>query len=153
ADSGCTAVVDTTTDTVTFDVTLDDCSVDTQCGRMYLDQLFNRYSVPWESTKGVPYGVYINQREFDSDWNVCYCASGGADFTSEGCSCIETPDISDTNGGVCQCEVSPDAPQSPACANCDDLGYRDQLTVINGYEDLFIQWTYGQALVRALQAQ
>ena len=34
-----------------------------------------------------------------------------------------------------------------------DLKNRDRVTVINGYEDLFIQWTYGQELVRACDAQ
>jgi pimeloyl-ACP methyl ester carboxylesterase len=153
ADSGCLADVDTTAETVTFNVTPDECLPDSQCWKMYLVQLFNRYTAPWLATKGVPYDVYVNQREFDADWNVCYCARAGADFTSEECSCSEPVEISSANGGVCQCRIPSGEPQSPMCANCVDLQNRNQVTVINGYEDLFIQWTYGQELVRSYQAQ
>ena len=153
ASSGCTAQVDTTAETVTFNVTLDECLPDSQCWKMYLDELFNRYTVPWLSTNGVPCDVYVNQREFDQDWNICYCATAGANFTSQQCSCSEAVEISSSNGGVCQCHIPTGEPQSPMCSNCVDLKNRDQLTVINGYEDLFIQWTYGQELVRAYNAQ
>ena len=151
ADSGCLAQIDD--ESVTFNVMLDECLPGSQCWKMYLDQLFNRYTTPWSSTNGVPHDVYVNQRAFDHDWNICYCAGAAPDFTSEDCSCSEAVDISSTNGGVCQCHIGPDEPQSPICANCVDLKNRDRLTVINGYEDLFIQWTYGQELVRAYQAQ
>jgi pimeloyl-ACP methyl ester carboxylesterase len=153
ADSGCTAQVDSATQLVLFDVTLAECLPDSQCWKMYLDQLFNRYTAPWSATHGVPCDVYVNQRQFDSDWNVCYCAAAGADFTSQQCSCSEPVEISSTNGGICQCQIPPGEPQAPSCSNCVDLQNRDQLTVINGYEDLFIQWTYGQELVRAYTAQ
>src|SRR5215471_14401483 len=120
---------------------------------MYLDQLFNRFTSQWLATKGVPCDVYLNQREFDHDWNICYCAAAGADFTSQQCSCSEPVDISSSNGGVCQCQIPSGQPESPMCSNCVDLKNRDRITVINGYEDLFIQWTYGQELVRAYDAQ
>jgi hypothetical protein len=32
-----------------------------------------------------------------------------------------------------------------------DLKLTGNLTVINGYEDLYIQWTYGRALVEGMQ--
>jgi pimeloyl-ACP methyl ester carboxylesterase len=155
AESACMAQVDTTTESVTFNVTLDECLPDSQCWKMYLDQLFNRYTLPWEKTKGVPCPLYLNQREFDHDWNICYCATAGSDFDSHDCTCSEPVDVSSANGGVCQCHIptDPDEPQSPICSNCVDLRNSDQVTVINGYEDLFIQWTYGQELVRAYAAQ
>src|SRR5262249_52297784 len=82
-----------------------------------------------------------------------YCAAAGADFTSQQCTCSETPDITSANGGVCQCHIPSGEPQSPMCSNCVDLQNRNRVTVINGYEDLFIQWTYGQELGRAYGAQ
>jgi pimeloyl-ACP methyl ester carboxylesterase len=153
ADSGCTVQIDPSDDTPTFNVALDECLPDSQCWKMYLDQLFNRYTSPWIQTKGVPNSVYVNQREFDHDWGICYCAAAGADFTSQQCSCSEAVDISSSNGGVCQCHIAPGEPQTPLCANCVDLKNSGRLSVINGPEDMFIQWTYGQELVRAYGAQ
>jgi pimeloyl-ACP methyl ester carboxylesterase len=35
--------------------------------------------------------------------------------------------------------------------DCTPLHIRDRLTVINGRQDLYIQWTYGKALVEGYQ--
>jgi pimeloyl-ACP methyl ester carboxylesterase len=42
-------------------------------------------------------------------------------------------------------------PEAPSCSRCAPLQIAGGLTVLNGREDLFIQWTHGRALVRAYQ--
>jgi hypothetical protein len=120
---------------------------------MYLDQFANRETLPWSKTGGVPFDVYLNQRAFDSDYDACFCATGGPDFSSEDCTCFAPVQISSTNGGVCRCQVPPGEPQSPMCSDCVDLGNDGKVTVLNGPEDMFIQWTYGRELVRAYRTR
>ena len=56
--------------------------------------------------------------------------------------------MSATNGGICETESKPNLPVSRRCAR---LRIDGRITVINGPEDLFIQWTYGRALVEGYQ--
>jgi hypothetical protein len=58
--------------------------------------------------------------------------------------------MSDGNGGVCQCRAS-NAPYAPECSGSVPLNLQDELTVLNGPEDLYIQWTYGREFVEAYQ--
>lgn len=153
ADSGCTAEIDATSESISYSVTIAPCLPGTQCERMFVDQFANREIEPWSRTSGVPYDVYVNQRGFDHDWNVCWCARAGADFTSEDCTCSEPVELSSTNGGVCRCHVAPGEPETPVCASCVDLGIAGRITVLNGYEDMYIQWTYGRGLVDAYAAR
>jgi pimeloyl-ACP methyl ester carboxylesterase len=153
ASSGCTGSVDVSSASIELSVSPDPCLPGTECARMYADQLANRETEPWSKTGGVPFDVYLNQRAFDSDYDACSCAAGGPDFTSEDCTCYAPVQISSTNGGVCQCEAAPGEPQSPMCSSCIDLRNDGKVTVINGPDDMFVQWTYGRELVRAYQAQ
>jgi len=61
-------------------------------------------------------------------------------------------DVSETNGGVCQTETSgAGSINNPIATNCVGLKLTGNFTVINGYEDLYVQWTYGRALVEGMQ--
>ena len=151
-DSGCTATIDTTNETVKLNVE-PDCPIDGECGRNFANEAANGETVPWSLTGGVDNTVFNEQRDFDHDWNFCYCAHANADFTSKDCSCSGPVEMSDTNGGVCQTvSTGITTPNLPLTSNCLPLNFMGQLTVINGFEDLFIQWTYGQALVTGIQA-
>lgn len=54
------------------------------------------------------------------------------------------------SGGVCQGRAST-APYAPECSGSVPLNLQDELTVLNGPEDLYIQWTYGREFVEAYQ--
>jgi pimeloyl-ACP methyl ester carboxylesterase len=148
-DSGCTAKVETATSKVTLNVEPTPCSAGTPCGKNVEDDVLNRLTPPWSHTHGVSQTLYEQQREIVQDWNYCYCAGAEAGFKSTGCSCTEAVAMSETNGGVCQTRAG--TPHAPSSSQCVPLKLQDELTVIAGREDLFIQWTYGKALVEGYQ--
>jgi pimeloyl-ACP methyl ester carboxylesterase len=150
-DSGCTAKAETTTGKVTLNVEPAPCSPGTSCGKNVEDDVLNRVTPPWSHTQGVSQTLYEQQRELVQDWNSCYCASAEPGFKSTGCSCTGTPAMSNTNGGVCQTRAGTQTPQAPSASQCVPLKIQGGLTVIAGREDLFIQWTYGKALVEGYQ--
>jgi pimeloyl-ACP methyl ester carboxylesterase len=149
--SGCSATVDAATHDVVLNVAPHGCSVGSQCGKMLDDYVLNRVTAPWEHTQGVSQEQYRQQRALVDDWNHCYCATPGSSFNSTGCSCARTPQLSDTNGGVCQSKSGEHTRNAPSSFDCVPLKLEGHLTVINGRQDLFIQWTYGKALVEAYQ--
>lgn len=149
--SDCSATVDTATQKVQLSVTLAPCSPGTACGKMLADYVLNRMAEPWRRTQGVPQDLYVQQREIVHDWNECVCATPGADFHSTGCSCSKPPQLSDSNGGVCQSRSGEASRNAPVSSHCAPLKFSGRLTAIHGQEDLFIQWTYGRALVEAYQ--
>jgi hypothetical protein len=55
------------------------------------------------------------------------------------------------NGGVCKTDTS--NTNVPVSSSCDSLTMTGKMTVINGFEDLLTQWTYGKALVDAYVRQ
>jgi hypothetical protein len=97
------------------------------------------------------YGLFVQQREEAADWTGGYCPAADNDFNSLGCQYVatETPEMSETNGGVCQ--TSSTTPNLPVSSQCAPLKISGTITVVNGPEDLFIQWTYGRALVAGYQ--
>ncbi len=144
----CTAEVDYDTKTVTVSVDYD-CPDRSEC-RRYLDLLaINQEEFPWSETDGVPINLYIQERNFVSDWNYCHCKTAAPDYSSEDCSCsgYYTSPNSKTNGGVCK-TWSP-RPNIPLSFDCAELNIAGSITVINGPEDLAIQWTYGRQLAHA----
>jgi pimeloyl-ACP methyl ester carboxylesterase len=150
-DSGCSATIDAATHEVSLNVEPNGCKLGSQCGKQLADYVLNRVTSPWVETHGVSPRMYTQQRELVFDWNHCYCATPGAGFKSAGCSCSKTPQLTDTNGGVCQSKSGESTRNAPSSFNCVPLKLQGQLTVINGPQDLFIQWTYGKALVEAYQ--
>src|SRR5262245_8965358 len=72
-DSGCTATLDTTTNTVDLSVELR-CSRGTVCFSNLVNEVLNRRTSPWSETGGVDDAVYLQQREVAHDRGVCYCA-------------------------------------------------------------------------------
>jgi pimeloyl-ACP methyl ester carboxylesterase len=148
--SGCTASVDLGAGTVNLSVTLD-CPDGSACKKSLIDEAVNREIPPWLRTKGVDYGLYLQQRELADDWTFGYCPTAGAHFNSTGCRFApsQTPEMSATNGGVCVTESNP--PNLPVARHCAKLRIGGRITVLNGPEDLFIQWTYGRALVEGYQ--
>lgn len=150
-DSGCTATLDSSTFKYTLNVQQPACGLGTECRKQLDDYVLNRITSPWEKTQGVSKELYVQQRELVNDWNYCYCSTASAGFKSSGCSCSKPTQISDTNGGVCQSRSGELTRNAPSSSNCVRFAIDGKLTVINGKQDLFIQWTYGKALVEAYQ--
>lgn len=150
--SGCTASVDRSTETVDLSVTLN-CPRGSICDGTLLDEALNRDMPPWLLTRGVDYRLYLQQREFANDWTFGYCPTAGRHFNSTGCRFAtgQTPEMSASNGGVCITEANP--PNLPVSRNCAKLDIGGRITVLNGPEDLYIQWTYGRSLVQAYQRE
>ena len=146
--SGCTAtIIDNSA--ATLNVTLN-CPLESECDRNQLVQEANRNASPWSLTEGTDYNLFVQQRELATDSSLCYCSTPGPNFTSTNCSCSGiSPQMSSTNGEVCQ-TVSPQ-PNTPMSSNCVKLDISGKINVINGPEDLFIQYVYGQELVTAYQ--
>jgi pimeloyl-ACP methyl ester carboxylesterase len=148
ASSGCTAtIIDDSS--IYLNVTLN-CPLDSECDRNLVVEEANRATSPWSITKGTDYNLFVQQRELADDLSLCYCGAAGRNFTSTNCSCSgAAPEMSATNGGVCQ-TVSPQ-PNTPMSTNCVKLDISGKINVINGPEDLLIQYVYGQALVTGYQ--
>lgn len=109
--------------------------------------IINRDTYPWSLTKGVDHAVYLQQRAQGNDWAVDYCGAAGPAFASIDCHSYGAVLQSVTNGGVCAVDTA--AINWPVAVKCADLDYTGRLAVLNGYEDLYVQWTYGKALVDA----
>jgi pimeloyl-ACP methyl ester carboxylesterase len=153
--SGCTIDVNTATSTATLNVTPGDCGLGTQCLKIADEFAANRLAFPWSQTGGISQAVYVNQRQLSNDWNYSYCAGAGAGFTSTGCTTLplQPPQLSATNGGVCKTFTPAGLPNQPTTTDCVPLQIQGSLTVVNGPEDLYIQHTYGAALVAGYQRQ
>jgi hypothetical protein len=146
--SNCDASVGSSS--VTLSVT-PECSLANNC-TAFLDNALESFATePWRRTKGIDSKVYAQQREESGDWNVAYCSTAGANFTSTGCTAYGTVQQSVTNGGICQTDTANS--NVPVATNCDALTMTGKLVELAGYEDLFIQWTYGKALVDGLNAK
>ncbi|MGA3053366.1 MAG: hypothetical protein ABSD63_04100 [Candidatus Korobacteraceae bacterium] len=126
------------------------CGVDNHCAQTLVDDLRNRRTAPWSQTYGVPTLLYFQERAFDNDYNICNCQVAEPGFTSASCSCSGQVKSSPTNGGLCQ--VTSAIPWKPVISNCAPVQNSGPITVLNGFEDLYMQWVYGQALVDGYQA-
>jgi len=143
----CTATVGN--NTVQLNVSLN-CTFGNHCDQTLETDLDNRQTAPWSLTDGISRSLFIQERDFDNDYNICNCQSAEAGFMSTSCSCSAQVKSSPSNGGPCQ--VTSTIPWEPMISNCAPIQSSGQISVINGYEDLFIQWLYGQALVDGYQA-
>jgi len=146
----CTASIDPMQGEIDLNVTLK-CNATNHCDQILVDDIENRRTAPWAQTDGIPLNLLLQERAFDNDYNICNCQIATSNFTSTSCSCSAAVKSSPTNGGVCQ--VTSSLPYAPVVQNCAPILNTGKITVINGYEDLFIQWTYGQALVEGYQAR
>lgn len=142
--SGCTATV--ANNTLTLNVT-PDCTALDHCTTYLAGQVVDSLSFPWSITKGLDDGVYAEQRQLSHDFDVAYCSGGGPNFTSTGCTAFAPVEGTPLNGGICKTDAS--NPDLPVPTACDPIKLTGTLSVINGYQDLLTQWTYGQALVNA----
>jgi len=145
----CTATINPVQGEVDLNVTLE-CTLLNHCDQTLENDLKNRATEPWSITDGIPHGLFLQERAFDNDYNICNCQVAAPNFTSTSCSCSGTVLSSPRNGGMCQ--VSSSVPYAPVVTNCVPILNTGKITVINGYEDLFVQWTYGKALVDGYQA-
>jgi pimeloyl-ACP methyl ester carboxylesterase len=143
----CTAVVGG--GSVQLNVPLD-CTFDNHCDQTLEDDLQNRMTAPWSLTNGISRSLFIQERAFDNDYNICNCQTAEPGFVSSSCSCSGRVKSSPSNGGLCQ--VTSTIPWEPVISNCAPVTNSGPITVINGFQDLFIQWVYGQALVDGYQA-
>jgi hypothetical protein len=146
----CTATVNPVQGTVDLNVTLN-CSLLNHCDQTLEDDILNRKTEPWSKTDGIPHNLFLQERAFDNDYNICNCQAAAPNFTSTSCSCSASVLSSPRNGGMCQ--VTSSIPYAPVVKNCVPIQNTGRITVINGYEDLFVQWTYGKALVEGYQSQ
>lgn len=150
-DSGCHAEINTETRRIALNVEMD-CPAGSACSKNLFTQVINRLISPWRKTGGISPDVYRQERGFDHDWNTCHCPTAGPDFTSTGCTCAGPVQQSARDGGMCQTAITgAGTANGPVSTGCASLRFAGRLTVINAREDLFIQWTYGRALVRGMQ--
>jgi hypothetical protein len=140
--SGCDATI--TASSVSITVT-PQCNVFNLCKPYYVGVLQALKTNPWKLTNGVSGDTYDEERAIASDWYLNYCAKAGPHFTSLDCTSYGTVEISKTNGGICKTNTS--NPDEPTVSDCDKIKLSGKITVIAGHEDLFDQWTYGQAVV------
>jgi pimeloyl-ACP methyl ester carboxylesterase len=128
------------------------CPEGGECEKNLRNFEVNRETPPWSKTGGVNQALFAGERQSSNDYDICYCPVAGTDFTSMNCTCSGTVDTTEANGGVCQTvSTGITTPNLPISTNCVPLNFAGKLTVINGFEDLYIQWTYGQALVSGMQ--
>jgi hypothetical protein len=146
--SGCTATVTSTT--VTLSIT-PDCEILNHCLGFIASSIVDMKTYPWSLTNGIDTAVYTNERQSSNDYDVAYCSGVGSNFTSTGCTSYGTIQMSTQNGGVCKTDTS--NTNVPVSSSCDSLTISGRMVVINGFEDLLTQWTYGKALVDAYVRQ
>ncbi len=149
-DSGCTATVDHSNGGVKLNVDTA-CVFRPECRKSLADEILNQKAWPWSLTNGVSPELYVQQRQQNLDYSVCYCGAADSQFHATDCHCSRPPEMSDTNGGLCRTTSNP--PNQPISTHCAPLTMSGSLTVINGAEDLYIQHTYGKALVDAYQQE
>lgn len=146
--SGCTATI--AGSQLTLSVT-PVCTAENNCKPFVDRSLANRATLPWLITDGVSHQLYLQQRAQGNDWAVDYCPAAGPSFNSIGCRNFGSVLQSVTNGGVCRTDTSD--PNLPVALQCANLTYTGKLVVLNGAEDLFVQWVYGKTMVDAFNRQ
>jgi hypothetical protein len=114
-------------------------------------ELLNRLKLPWSLTKGVSHEGFIQGRHQGNDWAVDFCKSAGPGFVSEDCQSYGPVLQSINNGGVCK--TNADRVNFPVALDCAPLTITGHIAVFNGFEDLYVQWTYGLALVRGYNSK
>lgn len=124
-----------------------DCTRADNCKSFIANSIIDRDTPPWSLTHGVDHALYLQQRAQGNDWAVDYCGGAGPAFASIDCHSYGPVLQTVTNGGVCKTDT--EAINFPFAVQCANLFYSGKIAVLNGYEDLFAQWTYGRALVRA----
>ncbi len=140
--SGCTATIKG--NNVSLSV-VPDCTSANNCTPLIRISLLNRLTFPWIITRGVGHQVYLQQRAQGNDWGVDYCSSAGPGFTSIDCHNYGPILQSDTNGGICKTDTTRlNFPIAERCVHFDMTG---KILVLNGREDLFVQFTYGKTFV------
>jgi pimeloyl-ACP methyl ester carboxylesterase len=147
----CTVTVDTTNNTVSLNVTTN-CDIGTVCAKTFDEWTANRLKYPWSITQGVSTDLLIAQREQAHDIDYGYCPTAGPNFTPENCTASQTPQQSILNGAACITNSPAGLPNQPTASQCVPLVISGGILVVNGYQDLYIQHTYGDALVQGYQA-
>ncbi len=143
--SGCTATV--SSDAVALNVALD-CTTVNGCKQYIADNAGAVNIYPWSITRGADANVYALQRAQANDWGVAYCSKGGPNFTSAKCTAYGKLGQSLSNGGICRTDTS--NPDKPVSTGCVSLTISGKVTLVDGYEDLLVQWTYDKALADGL---
>lgn len=126
------------------------CTPSNGCTQYIDGYLADVLTYPWRLTRGIDDGVYTQEREQSGDWNVVYCARALPEFRSASCTAYGNVQQSKTNGGVCKTDTA--NPNKPVAVVCDKLTISGKVTLFDGYEDLFVQWTYDRALADGLNA-
>jgi pimeloyl-ACP methyl ester carboxylesterase len=143
--SGCTARV--SSDAVALNV-VPDCTTINGCKQYLAANVADATTYPWSITKGADEKVYALQREQANDWGVAHCSKAGPNFTSTQCTVYGTVKQSRTNGGICKTDTS--NPDEPVSSGCVSLTISGKVTLVDGYEDLLVQWTYDKAVANGL---
>lgn len=142
--SGCTATV--SGGTLSLSVT-PDCGVLNHCIAYLAGSIVDMNTYPWSITKGIDDTNYTQERELSNDFDVASCSGAGPNFTSTGCTAYATIKMSVLNGGLCKTDTS--NPDAPVASSCAPLTMTGKITALDGYEDVFTQYTYDQALIAA----
>jgi pimeloyl-ACP methyl ester carboxylesterase len=145
----CTATVNYQAGDIDLNVT-PNCDTSNHCDQTLVDDAENRKVMPWVLTQGISRTLFTQERDFDNDYNICNCQSAASGFMSTACSCSAQVKSSPSNGGLCQ--VTSTIPWQPQIQNCAPVTSSGPIVLLNGFEDLYIQWTYGQALIDGFQA-
>jgi pimeloyl-ACP methyl ester carboxylesterase len=146
----CVVTVDTSSNTVSLNVTTN-CNIGTICFDTFAEWTANRLRSPWSITGGVSTDLLITQRDQDHDIEYGYCPTAGPNFTPLNCTFSQPPVQSALSGGVCLTSSPVGFPNQPTSNSCVPLTITGRITVVNGFQDLYIQHTYGAALVQGFQ--
>jgi pimeloyl-ACP methyl ester carboxylesterase len=140
--SDCTATV--TPSVIDLSVTTV-CDESNNCKPYYDSVVASNKTYPWILTDGIGRKIYPIERELANDWYEAYCGAAAPGFHSVDCHVYGTIDINKNNGGVCKTDTA--NLDDPVTLRCAHISLTGKITVLNAYEDLFDQWTYGRAVV------
>jgi pimeloyl-ACP methyl ester carboxylesterase len=121
------------------------CSDANNCTPYYNYVVVSNKTYPWILTDGIGRKIYPIERDLANDWYEAFCGAAAPGFHSTDCHVYGTIDINKNNGGVCKTDTA--NLDDPVTLRCAHITLGGKITVLNAYEDLFDQWTYGRAVV------
>lgn len=123
----------------------------TICKEAWDNYKSNRLAEPYLSNdEGVPHAVFLQERNVVDDWNYSYCSQANSNWQSAKCKSNSSHTSATGNGGMCSTTASASNDPVSTTSTCMSLEHiTGTLTIMNGEEDMFIQYVYGKALYDA----